>query len=106
MFENFEDFHQILRFIVLHMDIDKLLRYWPIYFYIFGQLIFRCFEIEVNKERRAVSTGVMAASLFILVTWEKMSFLFMIIFGQDQSEKYISTSSAFGHVGAEKFNNM
>ena len=37
---------------------------------------------------------------------EKMSFFFMIIFGQDQSEKYISTSSALGHVGAEKFNNM
>ena len=38
---------------------------------------------------------------------EKMSFLYdhSTIFGQDQSEKYISASSAFGHVGAEKFNN-
>ena len=60
---------------------------------------------EVNKERRAVSTGVMAAVCLLSSRGKDVEFIYVYstILGKIRVEN-ISTSSALGHVGAEKFN--
>ena len=106
MIKNLEDFHRILRFIILHMHTDKFLRFWPIYIYtFFGQLIRRCFEIESNIRSTSCFDRCHGGGLFTFVMWKECwVYLFIYLLASKRCTtilgkirvKNISTSSALG----------